>query len=151
MKRTFIYALMVAAAALVSCTKTQLDPLKGLYPAANEPVLTSLVSTTVEKTESNRLFTFSFTGQDGSTLQTTLVGPRSQYYLEPGVYGPGDKNLCFVVSNGGTRINGKSVVDGQISVKQDGDNYRFVFVLFDDNVAAYRTKWEGQLVFEPDP
>lgn len=151
MKRTFIYALMVAAAALVSCTKTQLDPLKGLYPPANEPVLTSLVSTTVEKTESNRLFTFSFTGQDGSTLQTTLVGPRSQYYLEPGVYGPGDKNLCFVVSNGGTRINGKTVVDGQISVKQDGENYRFVFVLFDDNVAAYRTLWEGKLVFEPDP
>ena len=151
MKRTFIYALMVAAAALVSCTKTQLDPLKGLYPPANEPVLTSMVVTNIEKTETSRLFSFSFTGQDGTTLQTTLVGPRSQYYLEPGVYGPGDKNLCFVVSNGGTRINGKSVVDGQISVKQDGDNYRFVFVLFDDNVAAYRTKWEGQLVFEPDP
>ena len=151
MKRTFIFALMVAAAALVSCTKTTLDPLKGVYPVANEPVLTTLVSTTAEKTESNRLFSFTFSGENGASVTTTLVGPRNQYYLEPGVYGPGEKNLCFMVGNGATTVNGKTIVDGQISVKQDGDSYRFVFVLFDDSAAPYRTMWKGQLVFEPDP
>jgi len=42
MKKAFIYSLMAAALALVSCTKTELAPLKGIYPAAQEPVLTTL-------------------------------------------------------------------------------------------------------------
>lgn len=150
MKKTCIYAMMVAAAALVSCTKTALAPLKGTFPAASEPVLTTLTSSTVSKTEANRLFTVSFSGEGGATLTTTLVGARSQYYLEPGVYGPGDKNLCFMV-NGATTVNGQTVVDGQISVKmEENDTYRFVFVLFDAAGKAYRSLWKGTLAYEPD-
>ena len=130
--------MMVAAAALVSCTKTELAPLKGIFPAATEPVLTTLSSSSVEKTDANRYFTVSFSGESGAAVKTTLVGARNQYYLEPGVYGPGEKNLCFAV-------------DGQISVKKDADTYRFIFVLFDAAGNAYRCQWKGQLVYEPDP
>lgn len=150
MKRSFIYAMMVAAAALVSCTKTELAPLKGIFPAATEPVLTTLSSSSVEKTDANRYFTVSFSGESGAAVKTTLVGARNQYYLEPGVYGPGEKNLCFMV-NGATTVNGQPAVDGQISVKKDADTYRFIFVLFDAAGNAYRCQWQGQLVYEPDP
>lgn len=150
MKRSFIYAMMVAAAALVSCTKTELAPLKGIFPAATEPVLTTLSSSSVEKTDANRYFTVSFSGESGAAVKTTLVGARNQYYLEPGVYGPGEKNLCFMV-DGATTVNGQPAVDGQISVKKDADTYRFIFVLFDAAGNAYRCQWQGQLVYEPDP
>lgn len=150
MKRSFIYAMMVAAAALVSCTKTELAPLKGIFPAATEPVLTTLTSSDVVKTDANRYFTVSFSGESGAAVKTTLVGARNQYYLEPGVYGPGEKNLCFMV-DGATTVNGQPAVDGQISVKKDADTYRFIFVLFDAAGNAYRCQWKGQLVYEPDP
>ena len=142
--------MMVAAAALVSCTKTELAPLKGIFPAATEPVLTTLSSSSVEKTDANRYFTVSFSGESGAAVKTTLVGARNQYYLEPGVYGPGEKNLCFMV-DGATTVNGQPAVDGQISVKKDADTYRFIFVLFDAAGNAYRCQWQGQLVYEPDP
>ena len=51
-----------------------------------------------------------------------------------------------------TTINGNAVVSGSITVqKKDNDIYKFLFVLFDRNGTAYRTKWEGVLVYEPDP
>ena len=150
MKKTFIFSLMAAALALVSCTKTELTPLKGIYPAAQEPVLTTLASSSFEKTESNRIFHVVFTGEGGASVDAYLVAARAQYFLEPGVYGPGNKNLCFL-SDGQTKVNGKAVKDGQISVKKDGDNYRFVFVLFDTEGNPYRAVWQGELVYEPDP
>ena len=150
MKKAFIYSLLTATLALASCTKTELAPLKGIYPAAQEPVLTTLAASSFEKTDANRIFHVKFTGEGNSAVDTYLVGARAQYYLEPGVYGPGDKNLCFLV-DGKTTINGKAVKDGQITVKKDGDNYRFVFVLFDTEGNAYRTMWQGELAYEPDP
>ena len=151
MKKAFIYSLMVAAMAVVSCTKTTLDPLKGVYPEAQQPVITTLVSSSFEKTESARVFFFQFSGENGAAIKTALVGPRAQYYLEPGVYGPGEKNLCFITAGGNTTVNGQAIIDGQISVKKEDDTYRFVFVLFDNAGTAYRTSWKGELVYEPDP
>ena len=151
MKKAFIYSLMVAALAVVSCTKTTLEPLKGIYPEAQQPVLTTLVSSSFEKTESSRIFYLQFSGEGGAAVKTALVGPRAQYYLEPGVYGPGEKNLCFITNGGNTTVNGQAIIDGQISVKKEDDTYRFIFVLFDASGAAYRTMWKGDLVYEPDP
>ena len=151
MKKAFIYSLMVAALAVVSCTKTTLDPLKGIYPEAQQPVITTLVSSSFVKTESARVFHLQFSGENGAAIKTALVGPRAQYYLEPGVYGPGEKNLCFITAGGSTTVNGQAIIDGQISVKKEDDTYRFVFVLFDNAGTAYRTSWKGELVYEPDP
>ena len=51
MKKAFIYSLLTATLALASCTKTELAPLKGIYPAAQEPVLTTLAASSFEKTK----------------------------------------------------------------------------------------------------
>ena len=149
MKRTYIISLMAAILALVSCTDTSLDPLTGVFPDAQEPVLSNLTESSMEKTERNRIFTLKFSGS-GATVETQLVGARNQYYLEPNVYGPGESNGCFLI--GPTRINGNTVQSGTITVqKKAGDVYKFIFVLFDSAGNAYRTKWEGELVYEPDP
>ena len=141
---------MVAVLAFVSCNKSGLEPLKGTFPQATEPALTKLVSSTFEKTDLSRIFTLQFSGENGASVNASFIGSRAQYYLEPGVYGPGESNLCFLVG-GKTTVNGKVVIDGQISVKKNGDNYRFIFVLFDAEGKAYRSQWQGELVYEPDP
>ncbi len=149
MKRSFIITLAAVLLTLVSCVDTSLDPLTGIFPDAQEPVLTNLVSSTFEKTDKNRVFTLKFEGS-GASVEAVLIGARNQYFLEPNVYGPGESNGCFV--EGLTTINGNAVVSGSITVqKKDNDIYKFLFVLFDRNGTAYRTKWEGVLVYEPDP
>ena len=149
MKRTYIISLMAAILALVSCTDTSLDPLTGVFPDAQEPVLTSLTESSMEKTERNRIFTLKFSGSS-ATVETQLVGARAQYYLEPNVYGPGETTGCFLV--GPTKINGNTVQSGNITVqKKEGNIYKLIFVLFDSNGNPYRTKWEGEIVYEPDP
>ena len=150
MKRTFIISLMAAALAFVSCTSTALDPLTGMFPDAQEPVLTTLNSSSFEKTATNRIFTLSFSGNGGAAVEVSLVGARAQYYLESNVYGPGEGTGCFLV--GPTTINGKTVKSGNITVqKKAGDLYKLIFVLFDADGTPYRTKWEGDIVYEPDP
>ena len=149
MKRTYIISLMAAILALVSCTDTSLDPLTGVFPDAQEPVLTSLTESSMEKTDRNRIFTLKFSGSS-ATVETQLVGARAQYYLEPNVYGPGETTGCFLV--GPTKINGNTVQSGNITVqKKEGNVYKLIFVLFDSNGNPYRTKWEGEIVYEPDP
>ncbi|MBR5019609.1 MAG: hypothetical protein IKX53_08275 [Bacteroidales bacterium] len=149
MKKAFIISMMAAILALVSCTDTSLDPLTGMFPDAQEPVLTTLTESSFVKTETNRIFTLKFSGS-GATVETSLVGARNQYYLEPNVYGPGESTGCFLV--GPTTINGKTVKSGNITVqKKAGDLYKFIFVLFDTDGNPYRTKWEGEIVYEPDP
>ncbi len=149
MKRSFIITLAAVLLTLVSCVDTSIDPLTGIFPDAQEPVLTNLVSSTFEKTDKNRVFTLKFEGS-GASVEAVLIGARNQYFLEPNVYGPGESNGCFV--EGLTTINGNAVVSGSITVqKKDNDIYKFLFVLFDRNGTAYRTKWEGVLVYEPDP
>ena len=140
--------MMVAAMAVISCTTTELDPLKGIYPEAKEPALTTLAESSCSKTETTRVFKLMFTGD--ATLEAYLVGARNQYYLESNVYGPGESNGCFLTDR--TRIDGKAVKSGNITVqRKDNDHYKFVFVLFDTDGNPYRTKWEGTLVYEPDP
>ena len=149
MKRTFIISMLAAVLALVSCTDTALDPLTGLFPDAQEPVLTTLAESSVEKTATNRLFTLKFNG-NGANIEATLVGARAQYYLEPNVYGPGESTGCYLL--GPTKINGNVVASGNITVqKKDNNVYKFIFVLFDGSGTPYRTKWEGELIYEPDP
>jgi len=149
MKRTFIISMLAAVLALVSCTSTALDPLTGVFPDAQEPVLTTLTESSVEKTESNRLFTLKFSGS-GASIEATLVGARAQYYLEPNVYGPGETNGCYLVTK--TKINGNNAVSGNITVqKKEGNIYKLIFVLFDGSGTPYRTKWEGEIFYEPDP
>ena len=150
MKRSFIITLAAVLLTLVSCVDTELDPLTGMFPDAQEPVLTTLTESIFVKTDKNRVFTLKFSGDGGASVVASLVGPRAQYYLEPNVYGPGETTGCYLV--GPTTINGKTVKTGNITVqKKAGDRYKFIFVLFDTDGNPYRTKWEGDIVYEPDP
>ena len=150
MKRSFIITLAAVLLTLVSCVDTSLDPLTGIFPDAQEFELTSLTGSSFEKTATNRVFTLSFSGSGGATVEASLVGPRAQYYLEPNVYGPGESTGCYLV--GPTTVNGKMVKSGNITVqKKEGDRYKLIFVLFDSDGNPYRTKWEGDIVYEPDP
>ena len=140
---------MAAVLAFASCTDTALDPLTGMFPDAQEPVLTTLTESSFEKTATNRLFTLKFSGS-GASVEACLVGARNQYYLEPNVYGPGESTGCFLL--GPTKINGNAVASGNITVqKKEGNLYKLTFILFDANGTPYRTKWEGDIFYEPDP
>ena len=150
MKRSFIITLAAVLLTLVSCVDTSLDPLTGIFPDAQEFELTTLTGSSFEKTATNRVFTLSFSGSGGATVEASLVGARAQYYLESNVYGPGESTGCYLV--GPTKVNGKMVKSGNITVqKKDGDRYKLIFVLFDSDGNPYRTKWEGDIVYEPDP
>ena len=150
MKRSFIITLAAVLLTLVSCVDTSLDPLTGIFPDAQEFELTTLTGSSFEKTATNRVFTLSFSGTGGATVEASLVGARAQYYLESNVYGPGESTGCYLV--GPTTVNGKMVKSGNITVqKKDGDRYKLIFVLFDADGNPYRTKWEGDIVYEPDP
>ena len=150
MKRSFIITLAAVLLTLVSCVDTSLDPLTGIFPDAQEFELTTLTGSSFEKTATNRVFTLSFSGSGGATVEASLVGARAQYYLESNVYGPGESTGCYLV--GPTTVNGKMVKSGNITVqKKDGDRYKLIFVLFDADGNPYRTKWEGDIVYEPDP
>ena len=150
MKRSFIITLAAVLLTLVSCVDTSLDPLTGIFPDAQEFELTTLTGSSFEKTATNRVFTLSFSGSGGATVEASLVGARAQYYLESNVYGPGESTGCYLV--GPTKVNVKMVKSGNITVqKKDGDRYKLIFVLFDSDGNPYRTKWEGDIVYEPDP
>ena len=150
MKKSIINSLIAAVLVISSCTNTELEPLKGIFPDAQEPVLTTMASSSVTKTETTREFAFKFTGQDNSTVETSLVGARAQYFLESNVYGPGESKGCFLPEK--TFVNGKAVKSGSITVrKEEGNGYTFLFVLFDVDGNAIRTKWTGDIPFEPDP
>jgi hypothetical protein len=153
MKKAFLYSFLVVASALVSCQKEGLNPLKGVFPAATESTLTTLVSNETVKTESTREFQFKFAGEGGATLETVLVMARANYSLKAGSYVPGTTNGSFIASR--TKVNGVSVTDqsGVIVVRntEGSSTYIFEFALFDQAGNAYRSFWKGDIVYNPDP
>ena len=153
MKKIFIYSLMVAAIALVSCNKEGLDPLTQAFPPAEELVLTSLSSSATAKTETTREFLLSFSGENGASIETVLLLARVEYALKAGAYVPGETSGSYVASR--TKVNGKSVSDkaGVITVRNtEGSSvYTLEFALFDSEAKPYRASWKGELLYAPDP
>ena len=162
MKRAFIYGMAVAALALVSCSKSELDPLTGVFP---EPTVveasgeTGLTAYTAEKDASDRrIFTIDLT--DGTTpVHLTLVG--SKYFLTANQY----TEALDAVAKNGNFILGKSTVGGQaikqgfINVdlleenKTDGgcnNKYSIKAVVFLEDGTPFKANWEGYLAFEED-
>ena len=153
MKKAFLYSIFVAALAVVSCQKEGLDPLTGVFPEATVSNLTTLVSTDAVKTETTREFSFQFTGENGSTLETVLVLARANYALKAGSYVPGTTNGSFLAAR--TKVNGQPVTDqsGVIVVRntEGSSTYTFECALFDQSGHAYRSFWKGEIVYTPDP
>lgn len=159
MKRTLIYGLIVAALAVVSCNKTEMDPLTGVFPDATVVELTTLTSCEAVKDDADRrVFTLDLT--DGTTpMHMTLIG--SKYYLTANQYTEAidavAKNGNFVL--GKTSIGGKAVKQGYITVsileEKETENgcentYSISTVLFLEDGTPYKTFWTGKLPFEKD-
>lgn len=162
MKRSFIYSIAVAALALVSCSKSELEPLTGIFPEAvviDAPGEGGLKAYTAEKDEADRrVFTIEIT--DGTTpVFMTLIG--NKFFLTANQY---IEALDAVAQNGNfvlgkTSVGGKDVKQGYINVSileenetEEGYNnkYSFKAVLFLEDGTPIRANWTGYLAFEKD-
>ena len=162
MKRAFIYGMAVAALALVSCSKSELDPLSGVFP---EPTVveasgeTGLKAYTAEKDANDRrVFTIDLT--DGTTpVHMTLIG--NKYFLTANQY----TEALDAVAKNGNFVLGKSTVGGQ-AIKQgfinvelleenETDNgcnnkYSIKAIVFLEDGTPFKANWEGYMAFEKD-
>ena len=151
--------MMVAALALVSCTKHELDPLTGVFPEATVVELNSLTSCVAEKdAEERRVFTLDLT--DGTTpMHLTLIG--NKYYLTANQYIEAldavAKNGNFVL--GKSSIGGKNIKQGYINVDLLEENetangcentYSIAAVVFLEDGTPYKANWTGKIAFEKD-
>ena len=151
--------MMVAALALVSCTKHELDPLTGVFPEATVVELNSLTSCVAEKDAADRrVFTLDLT--DGSTpMHLTLIG--NKYYLTTNQY---TEALDAVAQNGNfvlgkSSVGGKNIKQGYINVDlleenetADGceNTYSIAAVVFLEDGTPYKANWTGKIAFEKD-
>ena len=151
--------MMVAALALVSCTKHELEPLTGIFPEATVVELNKLTSCVAEKDAADRrVFTLDLT--DGSTpMHLTLIG--NKYFLTANQYIEAldavAKNGNFVL--GKSSIAGKNIKQGYINVdlleENETDNgcentYSISAVVFLEDGTPYKANWEGKIAFEKD-
>ena len=151
--------MMVAALALVSCSKHELDPLTGIFPDATVVELNSLTSCVAEKDDADRrVFTLDLT--DGSTpMHLTLIG--NKYFLTANQYIEAldavAKNGNFVL--GKSSIGGKNIKQGYINVDlleevetENGceNTYSISSVVFLEDGTPYKANWTGKIAFEKD-
>ena len=159
MKRTIIFSLLAAALTLVSCSKSELKPLTGVFPDATVVQLTTVSALSAEQdAEGRRVFTLDLT--DGTTpLHLTLIG--SKFFLTPNQYVEAldavAKNGNFV--QGKSSIAGKNIKQGYVNVdllaeSETGDGventYSINTVVFLEDGTPYKTFWTGKLAFEKD-
>ena len=154
--------MAVAALALVSCSKSELDPLSGVFP---EPTVveasgeTGLKAYTAEKDANDRrVFTIDLT--DGTTpVHMTLIG--NKYFLTANQY----TEALDAVAKNGNFVLGKSTVGGQ-AIKQgfinvelleenETDNgcnnkYSIKAIVFLEDGTPFKANWEGYMAFEKD-
>ena len=151
--------MLVAALALVSCTKHELDPLTGVFPEATVVQLNNLTSCVAEKDAAERrVFTLDLT--DGTTpMHLTLIG--NKYFLTANQYTEAldavAKNGNFVL--GKTSIGGKDVKKGFINIglleeaeTANGceNKYSIEAVVFLEDGSPYKAYWTGKIAFEKD-
>ena len=159
MKRTLLYGIFAAAIALVSCNKSEMDPLSGYFPEATVLQYTALSALDASVDEADRrVFTIDLT--DGTTpMHLTLIG--NKYYLTANQY----TEALDAVAKNGNFILGKSTVGGlnikqgfvtvEILEEKETDNgcentYSISTVLFLEDGTPYKTYWTGTLAFEKD-
>ena len=157
-----IFLIGLLGLSLVSCYKSQLDPIAGLFPVPTEIQAGDITSAsaTSAKGEHGRLIEVDLKGT--ANIHLALVG--NKYFLSENVYLDA---LEAVASNGTfiaakTTVNGVSTKEGRITVSRDpvdkekktyslDDIYTIKMVLFLTDGSPCKAEWTGKLAFYPDP
>lgn len=162
MKKTLFFSIFAAALALVSCVKSELDPISKdnpVFPESTVIEATSLTSCVAEKDgEGRRVFTLDLT--DGTTpVHMVLIG--NKYFLTANQY---TEALDAVAKNGNfvqgkTTLGGKNIKQGYINVSlleetetEAGceNSYAIAAVIFLEDGAPYKVNWTGKIAFGKD-
>lgn len=159
MKKVLYIFVAAAAAFLAGCTRTELDPLEGIFTPPTIVELSTLQNVEAFKDEDGRrIFVMDFS--DGSTLfHATLVGDK--YYLTENTYSEAldvvAKKGNFII--GETSVASKNIKQGNITVtlvsetetEEGTENvYSINAVLFADDGTPYKLSWTGKMAFEKD-
>ena len=162
MKKNIILIALLGLG-LVSCYKSQLDPISGIFPAPTEVKASEFTtaSATSVKGEQGRLIDVDLKASS-ATIHLAIVG--NKYYLSENVYLGA---LEAVATNGTfiaakTTVNGLGAKEGRITVSRIpvdtekktyslDDIYTIKAVLFLVDGAPVKFEWTGKLEFHPDP
>jgi len=150
MKKIVLLSTLALVLGFSSCTRTELPPLTGVFPApTTETFATGAATCEAYKLDGKRYFDLKISGT--YPLVATLVG--DQYYLTANTYTEATEDEAkkgnYIL--GETTVAGKNVKSGNITVTQNEDNYTILAVVFTADGAAYKLNWAGKLEFEPDP
>ena len=141
--------MAVMGLALVSCENSKLDPLSGDFlPAPSVVNFTKVDNSEAYKDiEGRRIFIIDLSDNASNKLHAVLVG--NKYYLTSNTYSEAPeataKNGNFIT--GLTTLNGKTVRQGIITVRENGENYSISAVLFLEDGSPYKAEWVGQLIY----
>ena len=162
MKKNIILIALLGLG-LVSCYKSKLDPISGIFPAPTEVKASEFTtaSATSVKGEQGRLIDVDLKASS-ATIHLAIVG--NKYYLSENVYLGA---LEAVATNGTfiaakTTVNGLGAKEGRITVSRIpvdtekktyslDDIYTIKAVLFLVDGAPVKFEWSGKLAFYPDP
>lgn len=152
MKKLLSYLVLAAGLILSSCDSSNLDPLSGDFlPAPTLVKLTKVDNNAAFKDDAGR-WNFDLTLSEGNnSLRVVLIG--NKYYLASNTYTEAPeasaKNGNFVL--GKTTLNGMTVSQGSVTVRQVESAYSISAVLFMADGTPYKAEWEGTLTYEKAP
>ena len=159
-----ILLISLLGLSLVSCYKSQLDPISGeIFPAPTEVSASDItsVSATSVKGDQGRLIDVEMKG-GSTTIHLAIVGSR--FFLYENVYLEAEEAVAtngnFIASK--TTVNGVASKQGRITVSRDpvdkekktyslDDVYNIKVVLFLTDGTPVKAEWTGKLAFYPDP
>ncbi len=161
--RKNILLIALLGISLVSCYKSKLDPVSGMFPVPTEVKAGEFTaaSATSVKGEQGRLIDVDLKSNSAS-VHLAIVG--NKYYLSENVYlGAMEAtatNGNFISAK--TTVNGIGTKDGRITVSRVpvdtekktyslDDIYTISAVLFLVDGAPVKIEWTGKLAFYPDP
>lgn len=158
-----ILLIALLGISLVSCYKSQLDPVSGVFPVPTEVKASEFTaaSATSVKGEQGRLIDVDLKSNTAS-VHLAIVG--NKYYLTENVYlgalEATATNGTFIAAK--TTVNGIGSKEGRITVSRVpvdtekktysiDDIYTINAVLFLVDGAPVKIEWTGKLEFHPDP
>lgn len=158
-----ILLIALLGISLVSCYKSQLDPVSGMFPVPTEVKASEFTaaSATSVKGEQGRLIDVDLKSNTAS-VHLAIVG--NKYYLTENVYlGALEATATsgtFIAAK--TTVNGLGTKEGRITVSRVpvdtekktyslDDIYTINAVLFLVDGAPVKFEWTGKLAFYPDP